>query len=38
MSAAKAVTATFNSSGSPAVNLTPTSLNFGAVATVKPAR
>ena len=33
MSAAKAVTATFNSSSSPAVTLTPTSLNFGAVAT-----
>jgi trimeric autotransporter adhesin len=33
MTAAKAVTATFNSSGSPAVTLTPTSLNFGAVAT-----
>jgi hypothetical protein len=33
MTAAKAVTATFNSSSSPAVTLTPTSLNFGAVAT-----
>jgi hypothetical protein len=33
MSAAKAVTATFNSSSSPAVTLTPTSLNFGDVAT-----
>jgi hypothetical protein len=33
MSAAKAVTATFNSSSSPAVTLTPTSLNFGSVAT-----
>ena len=33
MSAAKAVTATFNSSGSPAVTLTPTSLSFGDVAT-----
>jgi uncharacterized repeat protein (TIGR03803 family) len=33
MSAAKAVTATFNSSSSPAVTLTPTSLNFGTVAT-----
>ncbi len=32
MTAAKAVKATFNSSGSPAVTLTPTSLNFGAVA------
>ena len=33
MTAAKAVTATFNLSSSPAVTLTPTSLNFGAVAT-----
>jgi subtilase family serine protease len=33
MNAAKSVTATFNSSGSPAVTLTPTSLNFGTVAT-----
>ncbi len=33
MSAAKAVTATFNSTSSPAVTLTPTSLNFGNVAT-----
>ena len=33
MSAAESVTATFNSSSSPAVTLTPTSLNFGAVAT-----
>ncbi len=33
MTAAKAVTATFNPSSSPAVTLTPTSLNFGAVAT-----
>ena len=33
MSAAKAVTATFNSSGGPVVRLTPTSLNFGTVAT-----
>jgi trimeric autotransporter adhesin len=33
MTAAKAVTATFNSSSSPAVTLTPTSLNFGDVAT-----
>jgi len=33
MTAAKAVTATFNSSSSPAVTLTPTSLNFGPVAT-----
>ncbi len=33
MSAAKSVTATFNSSSSPAVTLTPTSLNFGTVAT-----
>jgi len=33
MTAAKAVTATFNSSSSPAVTLTPTSLNFGTVAT-----
>jgi hypothetical protein len=33
MTAAEAVTATFNSSSGPAVTLTPTSLNFGAVAT-----
>jgi photosystem II stability/assembly factor-like uncharacterized protein len=33
MSAAKSVTATFNSSSGPAVTLTPTSLNFGTVAT-----
>ena len=33
MSAAKSVTATFNSSSSPAVTLTPASLNFGTVAT-----
>jgi hypothetical protein len=33
MSAAKAVTATFNSSSGPGVTLTPTSLNFGTVAT-----
>jgi trimeric autotransporter adhesin len=33
MDAAKAVTATFNSSGGPAVTLTPTSLSFGTVAT-----
>jgi len=33
MSAAEAVTATFNSSSSSAVTLTPTSLNFGTVAT-----
>jgi photosystem II stability/assembly factor-like uncharacterized protein len=33
MTAAKAVTATFNSSSGPAVTLTPTSLNFGDVAT-----
>ena len=32
MTAAKAVTATFNSSGGPAVTLTPTSLSFGTVA------
>jgi hypothetical protein len=32
MTAAKAVKATFNSSGSPAVTLVPTSLNFGTVA------
>ncbi len=33
MSAAKSVTATFNSSSGPSVTLTPTSLNFGTVAT-----
>jgi subtilase family serine protease len=33
MSAAESVTATFNSSSTPAVTLTPTSLNFGTVAT-----
>ena len=33
MTAARAATATFNSSSSPAVTLTPTSLNFGDVAT-----